>query len=76
MTAEPPVMTAPDLFIRKRAFFTAWPSDPVHGVDRTCRLESNKALNIYELENQVYTDMGLARHPEFPIDVFLHPAPY
>ena len=60
----------------KRAFFTAWPSDPVHGVDRTCRLESNKAPNIYELEKRVYMDIGLPHHPEFPIDVFLHPAPY
>ena len=76
MTAEPPVMTAPDLFSWKRAFFTAWPSDPIHGVDRTCRLELSKAPNIYELEKRVYMDIELPHHPEFPIDVFLHPAPY
>jgi hypothetical protein len=60
----------------KRAFFTAWPSDPGQGVDCTRRLESNSASSIYELENQVYMDMGLRKHSEFPIDVILHPAPY
>ena len=60
----------------KRAFFVAWPSHPVLAVDLTQPREASTTLNIYELENQVYSDMGLRKHSEIPIDVILHPAPY
>lgn len=60
----------------KRALFIAWASEPVLGVDRNRLLVANKSASIYELENRVYADMGLAKHAEFPIDVILHPALY
>ena len=60
----------------KRAFFVAWPSHPGLAVDLTQPREASTTLNIYELENQVYSDMGLRKHSEIPIDVILHPAPY
>lgn len=60
----------------KRAFFIAWASEAVLGVDRTRLLVANKSASIYELESRVYADMGLRGHTEFPVDVILHPAPY
>ncbi len=60
----------------KRAFFAAYPLDPTEAVDCVCPLEGKELPNIYELENRLYNRMGLKKHPEAPVDVFLHPAPY
>ncbi len=60
----------------KRAFFMAYPFDPGEGVDRTSKREGWESATVYEMENLTYKGMGLRKHSETPIDVFLHPAPY
>lgn len=60
----------------KRAFFTAYPLDPGHGVDRIRKPEGWESASVYEMENVAYKGMGLKKHSETPVDLFLHPAPY
>jgi hypothetical protein len=60
----------------KRAFFMAYPFDPGEAVDRTSKPEGWKSASVYDMENLTYKSMGLRKHSETPIDLFLHPAPY
>jgi hypothetical protein len=60
----------------KRAFLVAYPRDPSEGVDRVRPLEGEESPSIYELENRLHSRMGLKKHHEAALDLFLHPAPY
>jgi hypothetical protein len=60
----------------KRALFVAYPQDPGRGVDCTGKPEGRESDSVYEMENRMYRVMGLRKHSETPVDLFLHPAPY
>jgi len=60
----------------KRAFFVAYPLDPTEAVDHVRPLEGKESPSVYELENRLYSGMGLKKHQEAAVDLFLHPAPY
>lgn len=60
----------------KRAFLVAYPQDPGEGVDRVRPVEGRESPSVYELENRLYSMMGIKKHHETAVDLFLHPAPY
>lgn len=60
----------------KRAFFVAYPLDPTEAVDCVRPLVGKESPSIYELENHLYSEMGLKKPQEASVDLFLHPAPY
>jgi hypothetical protein len=60
----------------KRAIFLSWPEEPNNAIDQEHLVRDESCPNIYELENRTYSDLGLEKGLEVPIDLLLHPAPY
>ena len=60
----------------KRAIFLSWPGEPNKAIDQERLVRDESYQNIYELENRTYSDLGLEKGLEVPIDLLLHPAPY